>query len=373
MSTQKIIVAPNAFKGALSAEEAAKAITRGLVGVGARQVVEIPIADGGDGSLPVLVKYLKAEIRTTGVRNPFGQTINASWGYQPDSQLGIIELAEASGIRLLKKDELNPMGASSFGTGQQLFQALEAGAKGIYLSVGGSATVDLGVGIMEALGAQFFSGTKEVMNVTPAKFMDIDRVDLHKLDRLKGQAKFSILCDVNNPLLGKQGAAHIFGPQKGADADRVDQLEKGISHMAKLLEKETGSSITEIPGGGAAGGVAAGLVAALGAEIVNGGEQILELAQFEQHLRDAALVITGEGKIDEQTNYGKGPGFVAQLAHQYGVRVVGLSGSLDTDTSRIKFFDELIAISDKADPLELAMRKTAANLEKAASHLSITP
>ncbi|CAN0269166.1 unnamed protein product, partial [Chrysoparadoxa australica] len=207
------------------------------------------------------------------------------------------------------------------------------------------------MGILEALGARFYCGGREVNNITPAHFMEIDQIDLQTLEQFMMTCKCTILCDVNNPLVGPEGAAHIFGPQKGANKEMVDQLEKGIIQMAKLLEKSCQPAcrdpMMDFEGGGAAGGVAAGLFAAIDANIVNGGEKILELAQFEDHLKGADLVITGEGKIDEQTNYGKGPGLVAQLAHEHGVKVIGLSGALEEDTSKIKYFDQLIAISDK--------------------------
>ncbi len=368
MTDGKIIVAPNAFKGALSAEEAGHAIASGLRKVGiTNEIVEIPIADGGDGSLPVIAKYLGAEMRSATVKGPNGKWVKAGWGYSEEKRLAIIEMAEASGLRLIPKEELNPMVMTTYGTGQLIKEAMHEGATEIYLTVGGSATVDLGVGIMEALGAQFYDVTREIHDLTPGDFPNITDMDISELKKLTDQVSFKILSDVTNPLLGEEGAAAVFGPQKGASDAMVAQLEESLRHVADILEEITGKSIRNLKGGGAAGGITAGLYLTLNAEILDGADQILDWAGFNDHLKTASMVITGEGKIDTQTNYGKGPGLIARLAKEADVKVIGLSGALDEDTSQIQNFDQLIAISDPNDPLEISMKNTASNLEKAAS------
>ncbi|XOV91207.1 MAG: glycerate kinase [Bacteroidota bacterium] len=368
MKRGKVIIAPNAFKGSLSAAEAASAIRNGLLRVGLREedLIEIPIADGGDGSLDVLAKYLDLEIMRSKVNGPLWEEVAANWGFNRERKIAVIEMAEASGIKLLSKDELNPMLASSYGTGELIKEALSMGLKEIYLTVGGSATVDLGIGLMEALGIKFYAGRKEVKHVSPNDFLSIDSIDLSGYPQSSG-IKIRILSDVTNPLLGPQGAAVVFGPQKGADQETVRKLEERLAHVANLLEQTSGKSIREMVGGGAAGGVTAGLHAAMGAEVIDGAEQILSWAAFDKYLEEAALLITGEGKIDTQTNYGKGPGLVARKAKEKGIRVVGLSGILDDDISGIKNFDQLIRISDPNDSLEESMRKTAENLERVVS------
>ncbi|MEQ8882592.1 MAG: glycerate kinase [Cyclobacteriaceae bacterium] len=370
MKEGKIIIAPNAFKGALSAEEAAQAIAKGIRKSGIKnEMVELPIADGGDGSLTVISKYLEAEIIASNVKGPDGKAVEANWGYNKSKNLAIIEMAEASGIRLLPKNELNPMVMSTYGTGQLIQEAVNLGARQIYLTVGGSATVDLGVGIMEALGARFYIGSELLNGIKPKDFKRITSIDLTALRELKSRVSVRILSDVNNPLLGKEGAAAVFGPQKGANEEMVEQLESVLDHLAGMLEELSGKSVRNLKGGGAAGGITAGLYLAMDAEILDGADQILNWAGFKEHLKSASLVITGEGKIDTQTNYGKGPGLIARLAKEADVKVIGLSGALDEDTSQIKNFDQLIAISDPNDPLEASMRKTADNLEKSVSQM----
>ena len=371
MKEGKIIIAPNAFKGALSAEEAAQAIARGLRKSGFKnEIVELPIADGGDGSLPVISKYLKAEIRSSTVKGPDGRSVKANWGFNKAKSLAIIEMAEASGIRLIPKSSLNPMVMTTYGTGQLILEAISIGAKEIYLTVGGSATVDLGVGIMEAFGAKFYSDSDELMNVKPGDFNRITSINTSKLKELTYGIKVRILSDVNNPLLGREGAAAVFGPQKGATKEMVLRLESALEHIAGILEGITGKSVRNMKGGGAAGGITAGLFLAMDAEVQDGADQILSWAGYSEHLKTASLVITGEGKIDTQTNYGKGPGFVARLAKEAGTKVVGLSGALDEDTSQIQNFDQLIAISNPNDPLEVSMKNTAVNLERAVGLLT---
>ncbi len=368
MTLRKIIIAPNAFKGALSATEAAKAIRRGLANAGFKgAIIEMPIADGGDGSLDVMANYLDLEIRKAVVRGPLGKEVVAAWGLNNHKKLAVIEMAEASGLRLMKADELNPMKATSYGTGELILRAISRDAREVYLTVGGSATVDLGVGIMEALGVKFLSNGKEVKNLKPADFKRIDELDLAAINGIKRTFGLRILSDVTNPLLGKEGAAAVFGPQKGADEAMVEQLEDNLGHMASLLERATGKSLGGLTGGGAAGGVTAGLYAILDAEILDGAAQILTWAGFDQQLSNTDLVITGEGKIDTQTNHGKGPGLVARKANNKGVKVIGLSGILDDDLSSILNFDRLIALSDPHTPLEISMKNTALNLEKAAA------
>jgi len=370
MKEGKIIVAPNAFKGALSADEAAQAIAKGIRMSGINnEIVELPIADGGDGSLTVISKYLEAEMIASKVKGPDGSSVEAKWGYNKSNNLAVIEMAEASGIRLLPKSELNPMVMTTYGTGQLILEAVNKGAREIYLTVGGSATVDLGVGIMEALGTRFYIRSEVLNGIKPKDFERITNIDLTVPEELKSKVNVRILSDVNNPLLGKEGAAAVFGPQKGATEEMVKQLESALDHMAGMLEELTGKSVRNLKGGGAAGGITAGLYLALDAEILDGADQILNWAGFKDHLKSAILVITGEGKIDTQTNYGKGPGLIARLAKEADVKVVGLSGALDEDTSQIKNFDHLIAISDPNDPLEVSMRKTATNLERAVSQM----
>ena len=363
---KKIIIAPNAYKGSLSSVEAAQAIANGFLQSGADvSLVQLPIADGGDGSLPVILEYFGGEILEDRVKGPLGEDVFAKWGYSSSSHQAIIELAEASGIRLVATKDLDPMRATTYGTGQLIEKANRKGAREIFLTIGGSATNDMGLGALEALGFRFYKGNQQIMAIKPMDFLSVTSI----ISPEKEFPVIKILCDVTNPLIGDQGASSVFGPQKGAIPEDIEILEKSFVHIAGIIEREFRKDITKVAGGGAAGGIAAVLYGALDAEIIQGGEQILEWADFDQQLEGAYLLITGEGKIDEQTNYGKGPGLVARKAKEKGIKVIGLSGILDSDTSKIECFDQLIQISSSSMTIEESMKRTKENLEKAAYDL----
>lgn len=365
----KILISPNAFKGALSAELAAEAIEMGLKQASSSlDCVVLPIADGGDGSLGVIARYLKAEIFSKEVVGPLGERVVANYGWHDSGQTAIVELAEASGIKLVQS--LDPWNATTFGTGQLIRGILARGAKKIYLTVGGSATVDGALGILDALGVTFFEGDELIDNPKPSDIKRISRMEVDALMQLTRECALSILCDVENPLLGDEGAAKIFGPQKGLSDKGVVWFDDALKWLADLVTVATGREVHSLPHGGAAGGVAAVLHGLLGAELLNGGEQILEWTGFLEHLGSADLLITGEGKIDQQTNYGKGPGLVARKANQAGVKVIGLTGGVQTEIVDAEFFDVVLPIIHSPEvKLQDAMNYTYTNLERTAYQL----
>jgi glycerate kinase len=352
----KILIAPNAFKHSLSAGAAAMAILQGLGQSRLSFTGEcFPVGDGGDGTGDLLIERLGATVIEAPVRDPLGRQRQASFGLVRETGTAIIEMAAASGVRLLRREELDPLHALSTGTGDLIRAALDHQACHIILGMGGSATVDGGIGILTALGI---------------RFQETDRgmdVDLGGLDARIHRTRLTILCDVNNPLLGPHGAAAVFGPQKGASPQDVLQLEVRLEKLASLIHRTTGKDVSALPSAGTAGGAAAGLYGLLGAELVNGIDFFLDLTGFDDALATAGLVITGEGSIDIQTLEGKAPFGVALRAKKKGIPVVGLAGRLQQDTTRLdEYFDALFAINRRLVHPAEALKHTAANLSATA-------
>jgi glycerate kinase len=349
----KILIAPNAFKNSLTADAAAMAILEGLQQSRLQFTGEcFPIGDGGDGTGDLLIKKLDATLIEATARDPLGRPRQAAFGLSGD--IAIIEMANASGLRLLKREELDPLTVLSTGTGDLIRAALDHNARHIILGIGGSATVDGGVGILAALGIHFSA----------------DDIDMSAADPRLAATRITILCDVNNPLLGPRGAATVFGPQKGASSQAVQQLETRLQQLAELILKKRGKDIRSIPAGGAAGGVSAGLYGMLDAELVNGIDYFLQMTGFDKSLEAADLLITGEGSIDEQTLEGKAPFGVAVRAKRKGIPVLGLSGRLPLNTTKLdEYFDALFTINRQPTHPAEAMKNTAANLTATAKSI----
>lgn len=365
-----ILVAPNAFKNSLDADAAAEAISKGLLQSRfSCSCTSFPVGDGGDGTAALLLKHLNGKIINRTVCDPTGRKINSFFGLADDDPLSehktaIIELADASGLKLLQRDECDPLRATTFGTGELIKYALESGVEKIILCIGGSATVDGGIGILQALGAVFYDDIGNILNHCPASFIDLAHIDISKIDRNIYETELIVLCDVENSLLGEKGAATVFGPQKGASKNDVEQLEACLTKFRDVVFRETGKDMAMLKHGGAAGGVAAGLHTFLNAKLVNGIEYFLDVTGFEKELQQADLVITGEGCIDTQTLQGKGPYGVAKLAKEKSISVIGLAGKvpLVADEQLQKYFDVLLPISHEAMDIETAMKYTYDNL-----------
>lgn len=358
-----ILIAPNAFKNSLSAAAAADAILLGLQESRLRFTAEcFPVADGGDGTGDLLMARLGAKKVEVQARDPFRRERTSYYGF--DGSTAIIEMANASGLRLLAPDELAPLHAASWGTGDLIRAALDKNPTSILIGMGGSATVDGGTGILSALGVRFLDGDGREIGDLPAGLVDLATIDLNGLDPRLKKVGLSMLCDVDNPLLGSQGAAVVFGPQKGASAPDVLQLERGLERLAIVVGRQLGVSLAHVPKGGAAGGAAAGLYGVLGARLVDGIDYFLNIPGFENALERADWVITGEGSLDEQTLKGKGPFGVASAAKSKRLPVVALAGRLPLEKSAAleRYFDVLLPINHEALPLSDALPHTAANL-----------
>jgi|SRR6185503_107067 len=363
-----ILIAPNAFKNSLSAKDAAAAIEMGLHQSKLNCTTTcFPIADGGDGTGPLIIEKCEGRIVQKQVRDPLGKLITSQFGLIDNSKTAVIEMADASGLRLLKKEALNPMMASSAGTGELIKYALDEGVNKILIAMGGSATVDGGCGILSALGVLFFDPNDKLLQATPQGLKDLAKIDISQLDKRMAHCEVIVLCDVNNKLLGPQGSAAVFGPQKGATPADVMQLDGFLSRLDDVAQKQFDKKLSELKYGGTAGGAAAGLCGFLDAKLVNGIEYFLEVTGFEKELQKADLLITGEGSIDSQTLQGKGPFGVASAAKRKNIPVIGLAGKvpLQPDAEMQQYFDVLMAIGNGPAELTDALANTNVNLTRA--------
>jgi glycerate kinase len=378
-----ILIAPNAFKNSLSAEDAAAAIEAGFQQSKLNCATTcFPIADGGDGTGPLIIKKCGGRVIKTDVHDPLGRLITSQFGLIDDGKTAVIEMADASGLRLLKKDELNPMLASSAGTGELIKYAMEEGANKILIAMGGSATVDGGCGILAALGIRFFDANDKLLRPVPQELANLARIDTAQLDARISGCEIVVLCDVNNKLLGPQGSAAVFGPQKGATPDDVPVLDSVLSRLNEVTHEQTGIQLSELKYGGTAGGAAAGLCGLINARLVNGIEYFLQVTGFNEELKKADLLITGEGSIDGQTLQGKGPFGVASAAKVKGLPVIGLAGKvpITTQPALEQYFDVLLmAIGSGTEELSEALKNTSLNLVRTSKmignclHLALTP
>ena len=325
----KIVIAPQAYKGSISALDAARAMSEGVHRVLAdAETVLVPVADGGDGTLETLVESSAGVVHTAEVTGPLGEKVQASWGAMGDGKVAVIEMARTSGLALVPAERRDPLLATTYGLGEAILRALEAGFRSYIIGIGGSATNDAGAGMAQAMGVRLLDGDGKELSLGGAALAHLERIDMSGLDPRAGEANFSVACDVNNPLTGPEGASAVYGPQKGATPAMVAQLDAALGRFAEVARGDIGVEVEDIPGAGAAGGLGGGLVAFLGASLRRGVDIVLDTVGLEKHLEGADLVITGEGQLDFQTVYSKAPIGVAGMAKARGIPVVAISGSL---------------------------------------------
>jgi len=325
----KIVIAPDSFKDSLSAQGVADAIALGLAQVWPdAQLIKCPMADGGEGTVESILAACDGELRRNEVRGPLGATVSAAWGWLPDSHTAIIEMAEASGLQLVPVAQRDACISSTFGTGQLIRAALDAGAQRVILAIGGSATNDGGAGAMQALGVKLLDAQGQTLSPGGLALAQLARVDLSDIDPRLARVRFDIAADVNNPLCGPHGASAIFGPQKGASPAQVEQLDRALGHFADHCASTLNNDVRDEPGSGAAGGLGFAAKAFLGAQFKAGVEVVAELVGLADAVAGADLVITGEGRFDAQTLRGKTPFGVARVASQQGVPVIVIAGTL---------------------------------------------
>ncbi len=366
----KVIIAPDSFKGSLTAPEIADAIEKGIKSVSPSAItIKLPMADGGEGTVICLVNATGGRILKKWVKGPLGEEVEASYGILGDGTTAVIEMAEASGLPLVLMEKRNPMITTTYGTGELIKAALDSGCRKIIIGIGGSATNDGGVGMAQALGVRFLDDKGREIGFGGGELKKIAKIDISGLDKRIKDTEILVASDVKNPLCGPNGASYVYGPQKGATPEMVKELDEGLSHLADVIKRDLGKDIKDVPGAGAAGGLGAGLMAFLNAKLRPGIELVMEALRFEEKVKDATLVITGEGKIDRQTAYGKVPVGVAKVSKKYGVPVLAIGALVEEEPEFFKPYgiDYVLLISPPMDidaPKEEKYRLIKENIEK---------
>ena len=330
------------------------------------ELVALPVADGGDGFTAVLVDALEAVPKRRTVSGPVGQAVDATWLYSERNRVAVIEMAAAAGLVLLDPAQLAPVTANTRGVGELILAALEQGAQRIVLGIGGSATNDGGMGMAQALGAVFLDNQGKPLEPGGDSLIDIAASDTTGLDPRLKQVNIQVICDVDNPLLGDRGAVRVFGPQKGATPQQVEELEAGMEHLVDVLDAQLGIDVRDVPGAGAAGGLGAGAIVFLGTQLQPGAELVLDLLGFDEVLKGADLVFTAEGQLDGQTAFGKAPAAVAQRSRAAGIPCIAIAGSIGEGVEDLAAIGIDAAYSLCDDPVSLAdAMANAAKLIKA--------
>ncbi len=367
----KIVLAPDSFKGSLSAHDAAQAMARGIRRVWPEAtIILLPLADGGEGTVDALVTATSGQKIAAQVTGPLGTPVPAFYGFLGDSMTAVVEMAAASGLTLVPEPQRDPRHTTTYGTGELIQAAIDAGAQKLIVGLGGSATNDGGAGAMQALGVRFLDAQGSSL---PVPIGGADLIHLAKIDRSEmrfpvGQVPVIIASDVTNPLLGPQGAAAIFGPQKGATPEMVTQLDASLSNYADILHKEIGRNVADLPGAGAAGGLGAALMAFLNASMQSGIDLLLNTVGFETQVRDADWVLTGEGRIDHQTLQGKAVMGILRRSRSLGVPVIAFGGAVDEEAASKLYAQSLrtaVPIVNRPMTTQEAMSQAADLLEKA--------
>jgi glycerate 2-kinase len=332
----KIVIACDKYKGSMSALQVCNIIKKAFQYVNREtSIIVSPMADGGEGTVDTLVESLDGQYVKAMVKGPAGKEIQAKFGLIDNGKTAVMEMSSASGLWLLEPNQRNPMLTTTYGTGQLIKKAIELGAQKIIIGIGGSATNDGGMGAACAAGIKFFDKDGNILNGCGNDLLSVCRIDASgSIEKLK-QARIFVACDVDNPLYGKRGAAYVYGPQKGADGNMVKLLDEGLKSLSEVIKKDLKKDISKLKGSGAAGGLGAGLSAFFGAELLPGTDIIIKATKLEEKIKDADLIITGEGAMDNQTFYGKSAYGVAMLAKKYNIPVITINGSVNIDYNSI--------------------------------------
>ena len=368
----KILIAPDSFKNALSAPGVAKALRKGLLKVlPEAEITVVPMADGGEGTMESLIEATQGSFVHVRVHDPLMREVDASFGITGDGNTAIIEMASASGIQLIRPEERDPWITSSYGTGELIRAALDRGCHTILIGIGGSATNDGGMGMARALGMEFTQVDGKPVSEGGGALGDVNRIDTSGLDPKVKNADIIVACDVTNPLTGPEGASQVYGPQKGAGDAMVNKLDGNLAHFAGIIREQLDLDVEYIPGAGAAGGLGAGMLAFLGARLLEGFPVIAGMLGLEDKIRAADLVITGEGKLDAQTRFGKTPFGVGEIARRNGKPVIAVAGAIGEGAEILykDVFKAMFSILDGPIPLEEAISRTPELLEKAGQNI----
>ena len=372
MKSPVFVLAPDSFKESMTAKEVCIAMEKGIKKALPEAVcIQVPMADGGEGTVQSLVDASEGKIYPVTVTGPLGTPVEASFGILGDGETAAIEMASASGIHFVNKETKNPLVTTTYGTGELIKAALDQGVRKIIIGIGGSATNDGGAGMAQALGVRLLDESGEELGFGGGALGRLATVDGTGIDPRLKDTKIYVASDVTNPLCGEKGASHVFGPQKGATPEMVQTLDANLAHYAGVLKEQLGKDLIDFPGAGAAGGLGAGLLAFTSAELRSGIELVIDFTKLEDKVKMADFVLTGEGGIDFQTQYGKTPYGVAQAAKKYGKPVIALAGYVgEVDVLYDKGIDAIFGILPKATSLEEALAAGRENIEKTAENIA---
>ncbi|MBR9874801.1 MAG: glycerate kinase [Vibrionaceae bacterium] len=369
----KIVIAPDSYKESLNAMDVAIAIEKGFKHVMPNaEYIKLPMADGGEGTVQSLVDATGGEIIEHSVTGPLGEPVTGFYGLMGDGKTAIIEMAAASGLHLVDPDKRNPMITTTFGTGELIAAVLDKGVEHIIVGIGGSATNDGGLGMAQALGIRLLDETGESLGFGGGELSKLHSIDTSGLDPRLAQVRLEVACDVDNPLCGPQGASQVFGPQKGATPEMVEQLDRNLVHYSRIIETQLGQDALNRPGAGAAGGLGAALMSLLNAELRPGIEIVMDAINLEETIEHADLVITGEGRIDSQTIHGKTPVGIARVANKHFVPVIGIAGCLSQDCGVVHEhgIDAVFSIVNRSVDMPTAFAEAAQNIELTARNIA---
>lgn len=362
----KIVLAPDSFKESMTAKEVCEAIEKGLKKViDNLECIHVPMADGGEGTTQSLVDATGGKFYTIEVTGPLGEKREASFGILGDKKTAILEMAAASGLELVPREKRDATITTTYGTGELIKGALDKGVETILIGIGGSATNDGGAGMFQALGGKLLDRDGKEIGFGGGELSKLERIDISNLDTRLEKVKIIVACDVQNPLTGPTGASHIFGKQKGANEEERELLDKNLKHYAEIIRRDLNRDVENIPGAGAAGGLGAGLMAFLSAELRKGVDIVVEYSKLEEKIQGADLVITGEGSIDGQTRFGKTPYGVAKTAQKYGIPVIALAGNVGKDIEVLYDygFTAIFSILPRVESLEEAIKNGKENIQ----------
>ncbi|CAH5980262.1 MAG: glycerate kinase [Citrobacter koseri] len=371
----KIVIAPDSYKESLSALEVATAIEEGFREIWPdADYVKLPVADGGEGTVEAMVEATAGRIVDVDVTGPLGDSVRAFYGLSGDERSAFIEMAAASGLELVPPQLRDPLKTTSWGTGELIHHALDAGVEHIIIGLGGSATNDGGAGMVQALGAKLLDAQHQEITQGGAALEALSKIDISGIDKRLAACRIEVACDVTNPLTGKEGASAVFGPQKGATPEVIQRLDDALTHYARLISRDLDINVFELAGGGAAGGLGAALYAFCGAELRRGIEIVTDALHLEECVADADLVVTGEGRIDSQTIHGKVPVGVAKVAKRHNKPVIGIAGSLTADVGVVHQhgLDAVFSVIYTICTLDEALENAAENVRMAARNIAAT-
>ncbi|SPZ49079.1 Glycerate kinase [Sarcina ventriculi] len=367
-----IVLAPDSFKESMTAKEVCVAMERGIKKVNSNiRCIHVPMADGGEGTMQSLVDATGGEVYSLEVVGPLGNKVKAEYGILGNGEIGVLEMASASGIHLVSLEERNPLITTTYGTGELIKACLDRGVKKLLIGIGGSATNDGGVGVIQALGGRLLDKDGNELGFGGGELEKLDRIDLTNFDRRLKDVVIEVACDVSNPLCGENGASYIFGPQKGASVEMIKILDNNLKHYAKVIKEQFGKDVLEIAGAGAAGGLGAGLMVFLNGNLKKGIEIVIEYSGLEKKIKNCDMVWTGEGSIDFQTQYGKTPLGVATVAKKYNKPVVALAGRVgdDIDILYEKGIDSIFGIMRGVTTIDEALKNGKENIERTSENI----